>query len=147
MEHRWGERSNLNLPVQVDCGLRGVVLGVMRDASASGAFLCTAAQLPLLARVRVVLGTAAAPGQHPEVEALVVRRASDGFGLEWADLAPPAIVALLSAAHAAQPFSARQTIDPAQQLVPTAGLTADRPIEEDRGSDRQLSRPDSLAIQ
>ena len=92
MEHRWGERSKLNIPVRVDCGSRGVVLGVMRDASASGAFLCTAAQLHLLAKVRLELRTGCTG-----IEAQVVRRASDGFGLEWMELAPPAIVALLSA--------------------------------------------------
>jgi hypothetical protein len=133
MEHRWGERSKLNLPVQVDCGLRGVVLGVMRDASASGAFVCTAAQVPLLASVRVVLGAAAAVRQHPEVEALVVWRAPDGFGLEWAELAPPEVVALLSAAHAAAalPLSTPEATRPAQQKTPaTPPLTAERTVEE-----------------
>ena len=102
MEHRWGERSKLNIPVQVDCGLRGVVLGVMRDASASGAFLCTAAQLPLLANVQVVF--VSPRGEHHAVEAQVVRRATDGFGLEWMELAPRAVVDLVSAVQATPRF-------------------------------------------
>ncbi len=95
MEHRWGERSRLNVPVQVDCGSRGVVLGVMRDASASGAFLCTAAQLPLLTCVRVEFSRAPGVAQPQGVHAHVVRRAADGFGLEWTEQAPDTIVDLL----------------------------------------------------
>jgi hypothetical protein len=97
MEHRWGERSKLNIPVQVDCGSRGVVLGVMRDVSASGGFLCTAAQIPLLTNVHVDFSTAR--GQRRAVEAQVVRRALDGFGLEWMELAPRTVIDLLSAAQ------------------------------------------------
>jgi hypothetical protein len=119
MEHRWGERSKLNIPVRVDCGSRGVVLGVMRDASASGAFLCTAAQLALLANVRVELTGTASRG----VEAQVVRHAPDGYGLEWMELAPPAIVALLSATHVMAtvqplPASAAASAQPIGAAVP-----------------------------
>jgi hypothetical protein len=117
MEHRWGERSKLNIPVQVDCASRGVVLAVMRDASASGGFLCTAAQLPLLASVRVLLGTAAMAGHPPGIDALVVRRAPDGFGLEWLELAPPEVLAVLSAAHAAAPIQPSAPEPPAQPIV------------------------------
>ena len=94
MEHRWGGRSKLNIPVRVDCGSRGIVLGVMRDASASGAFLCTGAQLPLLTNVHVEFVSSG--GEHHAVEAQVVRRAPDGFGLEWMELAPRGVIDLLS---------------------------------------------------
>ena len=131
MEHRWGERSKLNIPVQVDCGARGVVLGVMRDASASGAFLCTAAQLPLLANVRVQLGGAAARGNGHGVEAQVVRRAPDGFGLEWMELAPPAVVALLNAAHVAAAIQTSPAVGAAQPVVVSAPpQTAEPRLEE-----------------
>jgi hypothetical protein len=99
MEHRWGERFTLNIPVQVDCGPRGTVLGVLRDASASGAFLCTAAQIPLWTSVRVDF-----VGVHAfSVEAQVVRRAADGFGLEWSDLAPRSVVELTHAPRITHP--------------------------------------------
>jgi hypothetical protein len=91
----------------------------MRDASASGAFLCTAAQLPLLANVRVELTGTASRG----VEAQVVRHAPDGYGLEWMELAPPAIVALLSAPHVMAtvqplPASAAASAQPIGAAVP-----------------------------
>ncbi len=128
MEHRWGERSKLNIPVQVDCGPRGVVLAVMRDASASGAFLCTAAQLPLLTSVRVEFRGTAPPG----VEAQVVRRAPDGFGLEWSELAPQAVVDLLNSAHVAptnQQARVAATEPVLPQSVPPAPTTR-RAVEE-----------------
>jgi hypothetical protein len=121
MEHRWGERSKLNIPVQVDCGLRGVVLGVMRDASASGAFLCTAAHLPLLANVQVAFVSPS--GECRAVEAQVVRRAPDGFGLEWMELAPRAVVDLVSAVQA----SPRLGPHPVEVLVPAPPVVAPVP--------------------
>ena len=129
MEHRWGERSKFNIPVRVDCGSRGVALGVMRDVSASGGFLCTAAQLALLANVRVDFGRTESAG----VEAQVVRRAPDGFGLEWMELAPPAVVALLSAAHVAtivQPPPPAAVTRPAPLVVAPPPPTAASRIEE-----------------
>lgn len=134
MEHRWGERSKLNIPVQVDCGPRGVVLAVMRDASASGAFLCTAAQLPLLTGVRVEFGAAVTLGQARGVDAQVVRRAADGFGLEWTELAPKAVVDLLNAAHV-MPTIQQAHIDPVAPMhsmgappPSTARLTAEETV-------------------
>lgn len=128
MEHRWGGRSKLNIPVQVDCGSRGTALGVMRDASASGAFLCTAAQLPLLANVHVEFVTKR--GEHHAVEAQVVRRASDGFGLEWMELAPPGVIDLLSAGRIPQrlqplPVEAPATLQPAPAPRPPTATVQD----------------------
>ena len=114
MEHRWGERSRLNIPVQVDCGPRGTALGVMRDASASGAFLCTAAQIPLWTSVRVAF-----TGAHTlSVDAQVVRRAQDGFGLEWSELAPRVIVDLLNAPRAT-PVMGPPRIETPTQIAPS----------------------------
>ena len=101
MEHRWGARSSLDVPVRIESETRAVAIAVLRDASVSGAFLCTSARLAPLTRIAVQLF-----GDGTIVEALVVRSASDGYGLEWLDVAPEAIVALLDehthAAHAAQ---------------------------------------------
>ena len=93
MEHRWGTRSKLDIPARVQCGSQGLLFGTLRDASVSGAFFSTAAQMPLLASVHVQLG---AQSQTPGVEAYVIRRATDGIGLEWVDLAPTVIVRLLA---------------------------------------------------
>jgi hypothetical protein len=89
MEHRWGARTRVDVPVQVDCGST-LLLGVLRDASVSGAFLCTAAQLEVLSSVRVTLRSSG-----ETITAHVVRRSSEGFGLEWLELAPREVLALL----------------------------------------------------
>jgi hypothetical protein len=116
MEHRWGERFTLNIPVQVECGTRGTALGVLRDASASGAFLCTAAQIPLWTHVRVDFVATHAFS----VDAQVVRRAADGFGLEWSELAPRPIVDLLNAPRVATGLQQPAVGTPAQAPSPTA---------------------------
>jgi hypothetical protein len=122
MEHRWGTRSKLDIPARVHCGSQGLLFGTLRDASVSGAFFSTAAQMPLLASVHVQLG---GQSQTPRVEAYVTRRASDGFGLEWADLAPTIIVRLL-ASRSAVPVSLSL---PVEHSHPELGVTlaADRP--------------------
>jgi len=95
MEHRWGERTTLDRPIRIDCRSQATAVAVLRDASVSGAFLCTSARLALLTTVEITL---LGRGRTTEsIEALVVRSAPDGFGLEWAEIAPRAIVDLLSA--------------------------------------------------
>ena len=88
-----GARTRVDAPVLVDCGST-LLLGVLRDASVSGAFLCTAAQLGVLSSVQVTLRTSRA-AFDATITAHVVRRCADGYGLEWLDLAPAEIVALL----------------------------------------------------
>jgi hypothetical protein len=94
MEHRWGARSRLNVPVQIDCGTGAVVFGVLRDASVSGAFVYTAAQMPAMTVVRL-LPISARCHSHEAVEAYVVRWTPEGCGLEWSELAPAGIVELM----------------------------------------------------
>ena len=106
------------MPVQVQCGTQSLVLGILRDASVSGAFFSTAAPMPLLACVHVRFGPRSAG-----VEAYLVRRAPDGFGLEWADLAPAAVVQLLATA------SARRLAEPAPEPMLEPTLLPASPIE------------------
>ncbi len=94
MEHRWGVRSRIDVPVHIDCGSGTVVFGVLRDASVSGAFVCTAAQLPAMTIVGVVALTDRCRNHEP-IEAYVVRWTPEGCALEWCDLAPAAIVELM----------------------------------------------------
>jgi hypothetical protein len=95
LEHRWGARARLEVPVQIDCSSGVIVLGVMRDASVSGGFVTTAVPLPTMSVVKLVpMTTRCRP--RGGVEAFVVRRTAEGAGLEWCDLAPMSIVELLA---------------------------------------------------
>ena len=132
LEHPWGVRSRLDIPVQVDCSSGVVVLGVMRDASVSGAFITTAVPLPAMTVVKLVPMTTRCQ-QRGGVEAFVVRRTAEGAGLEWCDLAPTSIVELLAPQEAAPVAveAVNQRIRISAQTVPSnrkAAITAAEPM-------------------
>jgi hypothetical protein len=98
MEHRWGERVDIDCPARLVMHDGTVAEGRLRNASISGAFICTTlrpAPLTTLG-VQLVCGT----GKHRrnvECPACLVRTASDGIAVEWRDMAMPMLVELLRA--------------------------------------------------
>ena len=101
MEHRWGTRVSLDLPVHISLHNGDSAVGVLRDASVSGAFIETPLRLPVCAQLGVVLlvGEGAAR-RAVHLHACVTRSARDGLGLEWRDMASPPVLALLRATGA-----------------------------------------------
>ena len=89
MEHRWGQRTAVDLVVSLR-GFSGTSgMGRLRDVSATGAFLQTNLELPLLAPMRIDLLEGIPPACHCcEGRAYVVRKAAAGFGIEWFAPAP-----------------------------------------------------------
>jgi hypothetical protein len=85
MEHRWGQRMPCRAVVRIADGTRYVGGGRIRDVSSSGAFIETALDIPVYARLALwVLGNESA--EHAvELSATVVRVAHDGIGVEWCD--------------------------------------------------------------
>ena len=96
MEHRWGQRVSVNRRIRLACRPYAIGSGWLRDVSTSGAYLETKLRLPLLAQVAVELEPLADGVQH--LTACVVRSDDKGLGIEWAELAPASIVALLAVA-------------------------------------------------
>jgi len=96
MEHRWGRRIPLEVPVRLDLGGRPMGRGVLRNASISGALIETALELPVFTNLVVALPTIseAVPGPV-ELAACVVRRETAAFAVEWRDMACDPIVELL----------------------------------------------------
>jgi hypothetical protein len=94
MEHRWGCRLRVNhLTRIVDArGVRSIAL--VRDVSATGAFLETSAPLPGLSRLAVHLSSSASVAQW--VDAYAVRRTAEGIGVEWCEFAPPPVALLMA---------------------------------------------------
>jgi hypothetical protein len=84
LEHRWGERFPCQARVRLSTGSGISASGRLRDISASGAFIETAAGLPVDTRVRlVVLGNESA-AHVVDLEATVIRVDPDrGVGIEW----------------------------------------------------------------
>jgi hypothetical protein len=96
MEHRWGHRREINRFVRLRLrnGMRG--FGRIRDVSISGAWIATGLPAKLLSYVQVGF-TAMRKGRKTvtRVEGLIVRAANQGFGVEWCELAHPAVLAIL----------------------------------------------------
>lgn len=96
MEHRWGVRHSLDLSVRFGAGRRTLALARVRNASLSGAYLETPANLPMLGRMWVELESGQQlPNDGNRIAAYVVRADESGFGLEWCEFAPGPIVALM----------------------------------------------------
>jgi len=102
MEHRWGERVELQHDVRLQVEAYGTLPGQIRNLSLSGVFVAMPIPpLSLWTRVAVYLesGRAKRP-RRPRVAqplfAYVVRRTEDGVALEWCQFAPRAVRKLLN---------------------------------------------------
>ena len=81
MEHRWGQRKNVSIPVRLRWRQRyGAATGEITNISASGAWIQTNAGLPPLALLEVDM---LAAGGRGAIAAYVVRKSSGGYGIEW----------------------------------------------------------------
>ena len=99
MEHRWGQRIELEVPVRLELKHRKLGSGLLRNASISGAFIETSAELPLFTNLVVALPAVNRTGEHSaELGACVVRVTPYGFAVEWRDMACPAVEAMLEKA-------------------------------------------------
>jgi hypothetical protein len=98
MEHRWGERVQVNFPVRVTARPFSVRDGRLTDLSVSGALVTAELKARVLSRVRVAIVLPLWPKhESPVVEAYVARRYKFGYGLEWCEFAPDAVRELLRA--------------------------------------------------
>jgi len=96
MEHRWGQRVTLELPVGLEVGGRSLGRGLVRNLSVSGALIETSLELPVFTNLVVTLpASREIAGQSSGLAASVVRTAPGGFAIEWRDMACPTVVALL----------------------------------------------------
>jgi hypothetical protein len=90
MEHRWGVRVPLSMPVQVLLPDAAVADGWMHDASISGCCLeldqtlCSALHMP----VEVYLPCAPGDAGRSCIQGRLVRQAGSRWGIEWDELAP-----------------------------------------------------------
>lgn len=101
MEHRWGERIELDLPVRLNIQSRRVARGQILNVSLSGAFVATSEHVPSQATVSVEFSLMRSRSRKPHrVPAYVVRRTESGIALEWREFAPSAIRALIALTHA-----------------------------------------------
>ncbi|MFM1886761.1 MAG: PilZ domain [Pseudomonadota bacterium] len=102
MEHRWGERRTLSLPVQLRVNGGRVLQGWLRDVSVSGCRveLAMACDGALHQPVEVLLPHRPGQLQRQALAGQVARHDGTTWGIEWNDLAPEAL-GFWSGQHAA----------------------------------------------
>jgi hypothetical protein len=89
MEHRWGQRVTVEVPVRIEVGGRASARGILRNASISGALIETSLELPVFSNLMVSIPAVG------DLAASIVRCLPGRFAIEWRDMACPSIVALL----------------------------------------------------
>jgi hypothetical protein len=95
MEHRWGERIQVDLQVTVSANQAKRIRGWMRNLSLSGALLKIDADLRLHALIEVCVELPP-PSRHPaRLLAHVARRSEEDVGIEWCEFAPIVVKDLL----------------------------------------------------
>ena len=97
MEHRWGQRMAVDFTARVGAEPASRHLARVVDVSISGAFLRIGLPVDDLHAVHIEIPLPGKRRARRVVEAYVVRRAEDGVGVEWADLAPEPVMAMLAA--------------------------------------------------
>lgn len=86
MEHRWGQRIPIDVPVQLVLSCGSIGCGRLRDVSITGAFVQTHSSLPLLSLVDIEPQMESRGGRRMQsLPACVVRKDSTGVGLEWTE--------------------------------------------------------------
>jgi hypothetical protein len=96
MDHRWGERIQVDFPVRLMTRPFAKRDGRLTDLSVSGAYIRTG--VPMRPRSRLVVALRATPWARHEaamVCAYVARRYREGVGIEWCEFAPEAVGSLL----------------------------------------------------
>jgi hypothetical protein len=96
MEHRWGTRIAVHIPVRVTAAYSSVVrIGRLTNLSLSGGFITGFGFRPL-SRIQVSVEYPLLLQRPVEkLAALVARVCDDGAGIVWCEFAPRAVVELL----------------------------------------------------
>ena len=95
LEHRWGERVRVNIPVHVSAAALTGVDGCMKNLSLSGALMRSDCDLRLYTLIEVRIDLAPPSPRAVVVKAHVSRKLKEGVGIEWCEFAPNIVKDLL----------------------------------------------------
>jgi PilZ domain len=98
LEHRWGVRVQVNVPVRVEATALPMGNGCMKDLSLSGAFLKSDRDLRLHTLVEVSIALPPPSSRSVVIKAHVSRKFKEGVGIEWCEFAPSIIKDLVRSA-------------------------------------------------
>ena len=117
MEHRWGERVRVDIPIRVILHPFSVRNARLADFSVSGACIKADFDLRVLSRIKVAIELPhRSKHEAPTVGAYVARRLKDNIGIEWCEFAPPAVSRLLQTV-AARPHTRLRKPEPAATVA------------------------------
>jgi PilZ domain-containing protein len=86
MEHRWGSRKAIDVPVRFIALPATIGTGRITNVSMTGAFLETRLELRPMALLYVeMIHLSQGPGRRKRLSASVVRRTELGVGIEWCE--------------------------------------------------------------
>jgi hypothetical protein len=98
MEHRWGHRRKVSRIVHLLTRSGREAPARICNVSISGAYIVSPLSPELFSHLRIRFApTQRQLGNGGVVEAQVVRREDHGFAVEWCELAPPVVRALVRA--------------------------------------------------
>ncbi len=105
MEHRWGERIQVDIPVRVALHPYAVRNGKLGNLSVSGAMIRMESDARLLSQIEIAIEIPSFPKHEaPTVVGYVTRKYKEGIGVEWCEFSPRAISDLLRAV-AVRPYA------------------------------------------
>jgi hypothetical protein len=118
MEHRWGERIGVDIPVRVTSHPFAVRHGRLVNLSVSGAAIRADFDLRSLSKIQVVIELPHRfKCEAPSIAAYVTRNSKDGMGIEWCEFAPPIVSELLQSFAARRYARIRNTESPTSIAV------------------------------
>jgi hypothetical protein len=94
IDHRWGERFRVDVPVHVTIQALSGIDGRLKNLSLSGALLNACFDLRIHSLIELNIVTPSWPRPSP-VKAYVVRKRHQDVGIEWCEFAHPAVKDLL----------------------------------------------------
>jgi hypothetical protein len=96
MEHRWGQRVRIEMPIRLTGRSFEQTAAKLVDVSLSGAFVVVDRDIRILCQIQVALNVPhiLAPNTM-SLNAHVIRKEPQGIGIEWASLAPASYATLL----------------------------------------------------
>jgi hypothetical protein len=122
MEHRWGERLKVALPVRIRAPYGLIGTGLVVDFSVSGAFIATTLPIAPLSQVKVSFrfGRRAARALHlasSTFAAQVVRQNAAGFAIEWCEFGTEDVVAFANSNRNHVQLTHYRPSEPASNLL------------------------------
>jgi hypothetical protein len=95
LEHRWGERVRVNIPVHVSVAALVRVDACVKNLSLSGALINAECDLRLHSLIEVRIELPPPSPRAAVIKAHVSRKFKEGVGIEWCEFAPNIVKELL----------------------------------------------------